>query len=303
MGPTASGKSALALELARAVQAEIIAMDSMQIYRGMDIGTAKPTAEERRAVSHHLLDVADPREAFSVSDYVTLCKQAIDEISARGKLPLLVGGTGFYLKAMMYGLTLGNTPGDLSVRDRLSAQAATEQGKAELHRRLQAVDPITAARLHPNDVRRVVRALEVWELTGEPFSAQKPAQKDCPYRFWILGTELPRERLYARIDARVLTMMDAGLPDEVRALLGAGVPETAQSMQGLGYKELVPILKRNASPGEAVSAIQQGSRHYAKRQITWFRAEKAVHWLSMDEPEQALQQAVRECRRMMEMDV
>lgn len=302
VGPTASGKTALSLPLAQALGAEILAMDSMQVYRGMDVGTAKPTPAERRLVPHHLLDVADPREPFSVSDYVSLCRATLADVRARGRLPLLVGGTGFYLKALMYGLTLGHTPGDSTIRERLLAEAATEDGKRALHERLRTVDPDTAARLHPNDVRRVTRALEVYELTGAPFSRQREEPlPDCPDRFLVFGVELPRALLYERVNARVCAMMDAGLLEEVRTLLDAGVPESAQAMQGLGYKELIPVLLRGAPIEQAVAAIQQGTRHYAKRQLTWFRAEQAVRWVDMTDPETAFARVLAESKQFIEM--
>ena len=289
VGPTASGKTALSLHLAKALSGEIIAMDSMQIYRGMDIGTAKPTPQEQAVAPHHLLDVAEPGQPFSVSDYAALAQKAIAEIAARDHTPILVGGTGFYLKALMYDLSLGGVKGDDAIRAMLEREAQEEGGKTRLHQRLAQVDPSTAQKLHENDVRRVIRALEVWQITGRPFSQQEQPPPDGRYRFLLLGCDYPRETLYRRIDARVLQMMEDGLGREVRELLGRGVPVDSQAMQGIGYKEMAQALQNGTPLQEAVRLIQQNTRHYAKRQLTWFRAEKQVHWLDMSQPDAAAQ--------------
>lgn len=281
VGPTASGKTDLSLALASRLRGQIVAMDSMQVYRGMDIGTAKPTFEQRSLVKHHLIDVCDPIDAFSVSDYARLANEAIHSISEAGFTPVMVGGTGFYLKAIMYGLTLGGAPGDDRLRRELERGADTSEGRLMLHERLSRVDPVSASKLHPNDIRRVVRAIEVYELTGKPFSsqAQSAPDPDCPCRFLLLGATMDREALYRRIDARVTDMLSCGLLSEVGMLLESGVSPRAQSMQGLGYKELVPVLLEGKPIDEAAAEIRKGTRHYAKRQWTWFRAEKAVNWL------------------------
>ena len=279
VGPTASGKTSLSLELARALGGEILCMDSMQIYRGMDIGTAKPTAEERAAAPHHLLDVADPAEPFSVTEYTALARPLLERIAA----PILVGGTGFYLRGLSQPMDYGYVRGDQAIRNRYEAMAA-EQGVQAVHDRLRAVDPASADRLHPNDLRRVVRALEVYELTGERFSDQKmPGPEDEPYYFLLFALDWPRDVLYRRIDARVDVMMAEGLPKEVRRLLDSGVPADAQAMQGIGYKELIPVLREGAPLDEAVELIKRRSRNYAKRQLTWFRADKRIHWIAMPE--------------------
>ena len=279
VGPTASGKTSLSLELARALGGEILCMDSMQIYRGMDIGTAKPTAEERAAAPHHLLDVADPAEPFSVTEYTALARPLLERIAA----PILVGGTGFYLRGLSQPMDYGYVRGDQAIRDRYEAMAA-EQGVQAVHDRLRAVDPASADRLHPNDLRRVVRALEVYELTGERFSDQKmPGPEAEPYHFLLFALDWPRDVLYRRIDARVDVMMAEGLPEEVRRLLDSGVPADAQAMQGIGYKELIPVLREGAPLDEAVELIKRRSRNYAKRQLTWFRADKRIHWIAMPE--------------------
>jgi tRNA dimethylallyltransferase len=278
-GPTASGKSALAMELAQRMHGEIVCMDSMQIYRRMDIGTAKPTKAEREKIPHHLVDILEPWQRYTVAQYAQDAARAIAEIGGRGHLPVLVGGTGFYLQALTQGLNLGGVQSDPTVRERLKAVAADEAGKQRLHAMLRAVDPVSADRLHCNDVARVSRAVEVYELTGTPMSAQEQPEFDSPFDFCILGTELERAALYRRIDARVDKMMAAGLLDEVEALLREGILPEAQAMQGIGYKELVPVLTRACMPGAAAEEIKRNSRHYAKRQLTWFKRDDTIRWL------------------------
>ena len=284
-GPTASGKSGLALELAQRRDCEIVCMDSMQIYRGMDIGTAKPTAREQALVPHHMLDVCDPREAYSVVQWVEDALGCIRDIHSRGRRALLVGGTGFYLRALRHPMAMGQTPGDPAIRARLTAEAEEPGGKEKLHAALAACDPETAGRLHPNDVRRVVRALEVWEVTGIPFSRQPQREEPPPFPSRCVCLTLPRERLYERINTRVEQMMAQGLAEEVRTLLEAGVPEDSQAMQGIGYKEMIPCVRGLCTAREAGETIAQNTRHYAKRQMTWFRGEKDMAWLEADAPD------------------
>ncbi len=279
VGPTASGKTALSLRLARELGGEILCMDSMQIYCGMDIGTAKPTAEERAAAPHHLLDIADPTQPFSVTEYTVRARPLLERLRA----PILVGGTGFYLRGLSQPMDYGYVPGNQTIRDRYEALAARD-GVEAVHAALAAVDPASAARLHPNDLRRVVRALEVYELTGTRFSEQKiPDGADSPWRFVLFALDWSRETLYDRINARVDVMLEEGLLNEVKGLLDRGVPTDAQAMQGIGYKELIPVLTAGAALDEAVELIKRRSRNYAKRQLTWFRADKRIHWLSMPE--------------------
>ena len=279
VGPTASGKTALSLRLARELGGEILCMDSMQIYCGMDIGTAKPTAEERAEAPHHLLDIADPAQPFSVTEYTVRARPLLGRLRA----PILVGGTGFYLRGLSQPMDYGYVPGNQTIRDRYEALAARD-GVEAVHAALAAVDPASAARLHPNDLRRVVRALEVYELTGTRFSEQKiPDGADSPWRFVLFALDWPRETLYDRINARVDVMLEEGLLNEVKGLLDRGVPTGAQAMQGIGYKELIPVLTAGAALDEAVELIKRRSRNYAKRQLTWFRADKRIHWLSMPE--------------------
>ena len=277
-GPTASGKTDLSLDLAEKYNCEIVCMDSMQIYRGMDIGTAKPTAEEQARVPHHMLDIVDPRENYSVAQWVEDACACIRDIQGRGKRALLVGGTGFYLRVLRHPMAMGNVPAVPEIREELEAIAEKPNGKEILHKQLEEADPPTAERLHVNDVRRVIRALEVWKATGIPFSQQTQAETPPPFPSRCAALTVPRDILYKRIDLRVEKMLEAGLVEEVRRLLDSGVPEDCQSMKGLGYKELVPYLKGEISLEEAKAAIQQGSRHYAKRQLTWLRAEKDLLW-------------------------
>lgn len=278
-GPTASGKTALSIRLAKAHGCEIICMDSMQIYRRMNIGTAKPTSAEMDGVPHHLLDVADPGEPFSVAQYQELAEEAAQGILARGKQPLFVGGTGLYLRALRHPMALGAVKGDDALRERLQREADAPGGREALHARLSMVDPGTAQRLHVNDVRRVIRALEVYELTGVPFSCQPQAEEVSPFRYRVASLTMNRDILYERIERRVDQMLADGLLEEVRALLDSGVPAGAQAMKGLGYKELVPYLLGECTLEEAVDALKLGTRHYAKRQLTWMRREEDVRWI------------------------
>jgi tRNA dimethylallyltransferase len=275
-GPTGSGKSQLGIELARGLDAEIISMDSMALYRGMDIGIAKPTREERARIPHHLLDVLDPWESANVAWWLDQAGQLTQEIESRGKRVLLVGGTPLYLKALLFGLC-DSPPGDESVRRRLE-QEGEQEGQQHLHGRLATVDPVSAARLHVNDLRRVVRALEVWELTGRPLSSwqtqwsgteDREGVSDVPRR--CLCLDLPRATLYERINRRVERMIEQGLVEEVQALRNLKHPLSREASQALGYKEMFSYLEGRASLAETVAVIQKRSRHFAKRQLTWFR--------------------------------
>ncbi len=291
-GPTASGKSDLALKLAQTLNGEIICMDSMQIYRRMDIGTAKPTMEEQAIVPHHMLDIVEPTENYAVADYAQAAEKVIFEIAARGKQPILVGGTGLYLKALMHGLSLGNAGGDEKIRARLYAMAEEPDGKVRLHRRLSEVDPVSAGKFHPNDIRRVIRALEVFELTGTPISQQKQEEPDRSFSVLPLAIDMPREILYARLEKRVHLMMKQGLLQEVKALLESGVAPCMQSMQGIGYKELIPVVQGTQCVDDAVWQIILNTRHYAKRQGTWLRTEPQTIWMT-EEPEKRFDAAMK----------
>jgi tRNA dimethylallyltransferase len=274
-GPTASGKSALALELAPLLNAEIISADSMTLYRGMDIGTAKPTAEDRGRVPHHLIDVLDPWESANIARWLELAAEHVRDIQARRKTALFVGGTPFYLKALLCGL-FPSPPSDEGHRRQLEAEAEAK-GKDALHARLAGVDPESARRLHPNDVRRVVRALEVWHLTGRPLSAWQQQSwwgQDGP-RFRpgsCLAIDVPRAELYARIDRRVEQMFAAGWVEEVERLRGLPHPLSREASQALGYREIGEYLVGRRSLSETVSLVQLRTRQFAKRQLTWFRS-------------------------------
>lgn len=291
-GPTASGKTALSIQLAKALGCEIVCMDSMQIYRGMDIGTAKPTQAEMEGVPHHMLDVADPRESYSVAMYKEQAEQVMGQILARGRTPLLVGGTGFYLRALRNPMAMGGAGSDAGIRAELEAVGAEPGGRARLHAMLAQVDPETAARLPVNDTRRVIRALEVYRLTGNPFSRQEAPEQPVPFAYGVAALTMERQRLYDRVNRRVDAMMDQGLLEEVRSLLQAGVSPDAQAMKGLGYKELLPVALEGAPLDEAVERIKLGTRHYAKRQLTWFRREEDVLWVDALEQD-ALERLIR----------
>ncbi|MDG3004226.1 tRNA (adenosine(37)-N6)-dimethylallyltransferase MiaA [Paludisphaera mucosa] len=284
-GPTASGKSAVGVHLARRLDAEIVALDSMTLYRGMDVGTAKPTLAERGGVPHHLIDVLDPWESASVAQFRELALDAIRDVESRGRRALFVGGTALYLKAMLRGLFDG--PGaDPEVRSRLEAEAKAS-GDAALHGRLAALDPATAARLHPNDRRRIVRALEVIELTGIPFSElQRQHGRPAPAATRVFALELPRPVLYDRINGRVLAMVEAGLLDEVRRLQSAPKPMGAVAAQGVGYRETIAHLAGETDLRRTIELIQTRTRQFAKRQGTWFRGLAEVTPFAVDTGEQ-----------------
>ncbi|NLC31753.1 MAG: tRNA (adenosine(37)-N6)-dimethylallyltransferase MiaA [Clostridiales bacterium] len=283
VGPTASGKTALSMMLAQKYPIEIICMDSMQVYQGMDIGTAKPSIEEQKFIPHHMLDLVLPSDPYDVAQYQQGAHKAIEDILSRQRLPVLVGGTGLYLRALTQGLSLGHTPKVDSLREKYEA-LLVEIGNTALHEELYKVDKTSAQRLHPNDTRRVIRALEVYEATGKPFSSQKlPPIQDSPYDFKLYAADYPREELYRRIDRRVDAMMEAGLAMEVKMLLEQGLTADMQSMQGLGYKELIPYLQGQAGLDESVDIIKRRTRNYAKRQLTWFGKDKQVHWLQPED--------------------
>ena len=280
-GPTATGKTALSVLLAKRLNGEIISADSMQVYRGMDVGTAKVTPEEMQGVPHHLIDVADPAENYSVARWVDAAAAAAEDIFARGKLPILAGGTNLYIDSLLSGRDFAGSGGDSKVRDALSAEYDRIGGDA-FREKLREADPDRAATLHPSDKKRLVRALEVWTLTGETITAHDERTKALPKRWDSLRVALSyanREDLYARIDRRVEEMLAAGLLDEVRGLLSAGLSPACTAMQAIGYKELVAALSGECSETEAAEAIKQNSRHYAKRQLTWLRRDPELLWI------------------------
>jgi len=281
-GPTASGKSDIAFRMAAAHGWEIVCMDSMQIYRGMDIGTAKPSREEQETVPHHLLDICDPRENYSVSRYVQDAEQCVREIAGRGREALFVGGTGLYLEGLVKGMSLGNIPANEELRAELRALAEGEEGRRLLDERLRKCDPATAEKLPLNDLRRRIRAIEVSESTGNPFSAQPEATAESPFDWILVSTCMEREHLYGRINARVDRMMEDGLAEEVRRLLSEGVPEDAQSMQAIGYKEMVPFLRGEYTLEAALEEIRKRTRHYAKRQMTFLKRMEGIRYVDSE---------------------
>jgi tRNA dimethylallyltransferase len=279
VGPTASGKSELGLRVARQAGGEIVNADALQVYRGLDVGTAKPTPEERREVPHHLIDVLDPEERFSAGEFARRGRQAIAEVRGRGRLPIVVGGSGFYLQALFEGLS-PLPPSDPELRLELSRRAA-EEGPESVHAVLAAVDPATARRLAPADVQRVVRALEVAITTGRPLSrwiAERPAGED-PLPAVRVALTLPRTLLYDRIAARVARMLAQGWVEEVRGLLDRGVEPEAPAFQAIGYRQMVRFVRGEQSLDEAVADTVRATRRFAKRQLTWFRNEADVRWL------------------------
>ena len=281
VGPTGVGKTQVSLDVAKALNAEIISMDSMQIYRGMDIGTAKSTLEDRGEVVHHMIDIVNPHERFTVADYRNRAIPVIEDVLSRHKLPMLVGGTGLYLDAIRYEMKLGQSGADEAIRARLREIADQPNGQLKLHEMLQCVDPQTAQKLHPNDVRRVMRALEIYETSGQTKSEQTvQTRREGDYHVLVYGLSQPREAMYARINARVDEMMDAGLVDEVKRLLDQGVEPNQEggAMQAIGYKEMVSALRGEISMERAVELIKQNSRRYAKRQWTWFRHDESTCW-------------------------
>ena len=282
-GPTATGKSALGVALAKRLDGEILSADSMQVYRGMDIGTAKVTPAEMQGVPHHLLDIADPSENFSAARWVDAAAEAAADVFARGKVPILVGGTGLYIDSLLSGRDFAES-GNADLRAALSAEYDRIGGEA-FREKLREVDPERAETLHPADKKRLVRALEVYRLTGETISAHDERTKTLPQRWPSLRVALTyadRADLYARIDARVEEMAAAGLFRETAGLLAAGLSPDCTAMQAIGYKESVDYLQGRCTEAEAIDAIARASRRYAKRQLTWLRRDPAVRWIAWD---------------------
>lgn len=283
VGPTASGKSALALALAERFGGEIVSCDSMQVYRGMDIGTAKPTAGERGRVPHHLIDILDPDEPFSAADYGEEAASVAEAVLSRGRLPIFCGGTGLYLSAALTGRHADAPPSDPTLRAELSERGGTEEGRRELYGELSRVDPASAAATHPNNLRRVVRALEIYRLTGKPKSVfdRESRERDARFDCLSIGLDFPdRRELYARIDRRVDRMMEEGLFTEAKTLWERGylAPGTTAG-QAIGYRQFLSCFTGDSTPEEAAEEIKLATRRYAKRQLTWFRAQPGIVWL------------------------
>lgn len=284
VGPTASGKTALSVALAKALDGEVISADSMQLYRGMDVGTAKVTPEEMSGIPHHMINVVEPWESFSAARYVEMADPILQDILSRGKTAVIAGGTGMYVDALMAGRTFAPCP-ETGRRQALEREAK-ERGMEQMFRRLREVDPDSAERLHPADEKRIIRALEVYEETGKTITQHNLETQMLPDKYqpvWIGLTYEPRQLLYDRINLRVDKMLEAGLLEEIRGLLERGIPREATAMQAIGYKEFLPVLEGMQTLETAAEQVKQGSRRYAKRQLTWFRRNPKIHWIRQNE--------------------
>ena len=285
VGPTASGKTALSIELAKKYNGEIVSADSMQIYKGMDIATAKPTLSEMDGIPHHLISCIDSDAEFSVADYVRLAKEKISDIARRGCIPIVVGGTGLYINSLIDNIKFDDTQADLSIRERLSKEAE-EKGNGFLLKKLSDIDPDTASELHENNLTRIIRALEVFEVTGEKLSTLKKRSKEeeSPYNPCMIGLNYSdRSKLYERINLRIDKMIESGLIEEARDIFETAKLSTAQ--QAIGYKELIPYFKNEASLEACIDTLKQQTRRYAKRQLTWFRRDERINWILLDDLE------------------
>lgn len=276
-GPTAVGKTALSIRLAKAIGGEIISADSMQVYQKMNIGTAKIKTDEMEGIPHYLVDVLDPAEEFHVARFQKMAKEALQNIYGKGKIPLVVGGTGFYIQSLLYDIDFEEEEQDVEYREMLW-KMSREEGNEALHRMLSQKDPVSAQKIHPNNVKRVIRALEFYRLNGYPISEhnEKESQKESPYQFAYFVLNQDRKKLYERIDQRVDLMMEAGLLKEVQDLKEEGYGKSLVSMQGIGYKEIYEYLEGSLTLDQAVDLIKKDTRHFAKRQLTWFGREKDV---------------------------
>jgi tRNA dimethylallyltransferase len=288
IGPTAVGKTKTSIHLAKTFDAEIISGDSMQIYKGMDIGTAKITEEEMEGVPHHLIDIKNPHESFSAAEFQQLVREKIAEIHSRGKMPMIVGGTGLYIQSVIFDYQFTDAPGDAEYRSRLE-ETVKEKGIAPLYDHLQRIDPEAAKNIHPNNTRRVIRALEIFHCTGKTMTGYQESQSDeLLYDTALIGLTMDREKLYNRINMRVDLMMDEGLIKEVKTLFDLGLREV-QSVQAIGYKEIYEYLDGSISLERAIENLKQNSRRYAKRQLTWFRNKMDVTWFDVtDETHQKI---------------
>lgn len=295
VGPTASGKTALGVALAKKLNGEIISADSMQIYKYMTIGTAKVTTEEMQGVPHHLLDFVSPDEEFSVAKFKEAALKSIETILGRRKLPIIVGGTGLYINSLTLPWDFQKNDGNEEIRQKLKAEAEV-LGKHALYERLKNVDPITAETVHPNNLNRVIRALEIYEINGKPKSYfdEKTKTQEVPYDYVMIGLKWPREILYDRINRRIDLMIETGLIEEAQMLLDRGYKWNLTALKAIGYKELRPYLQGETSLEEAVTILKRDSRHYAKRQMTWFRKDERIHWIEMSE-DKKLEMLLEEC--------
>ncbi|WP_024834368.1 tRNA (adenosine(37)-N6)-dimethylallyltransferase MiaA [Ruminiclostridium josui] len=284
VGPTASGKTNLSIELAKRMNGEIISADSMQIYKYMDIGTAKPTKEEMQGIKHYLIDEVFPNEDFNVVRFKDLAEKYIDTIIEKGKQPIVAGGTGLYISSLINNINFSESESDWELRETLKKEAE-ELGPEFLHKKLQEVDPDSALNIHPNNIKRVIRALEVYYQTQKPISYHNKVSRSIPprYQFVLVGLNMDRQVLYERINKRVDIMIQNGLVDEVKQLVDLGYADSIISMQGIGYKEILEFLKNNITLEQAIENIKQGTRRYAKRQITWFKRINGIKWFIIDD--------------------
>ena len=302
-GPTASGKTALAVALAKEFNGEVVSCDSMYVYRRMNVGTAKPTIEEMEGIVHHMIDVADPDEDFSVSKYCDMAAPIVDDIIARGKTAIIAGGTGLYMDSLIKGNDFAPFP-STGMREKLEEQADREGMEAMLEL-LRSIDPDSAARLHLSDRKRIIRALEVYYETGETITAHNIKTQSVPPRYnplWLGLDFADRAELYRRIDLRVDIMLQQGLIPEIRELLASGIPEKCTAMQAIGYKEFVAALEGRCTVEEAADEVRKSSRHYAKRQLTWFRRNKNIHWLTRQTGESAEEILIRSRQLITDFD-
>ncbi len=295
-GPTASGKTALAIEIAKRFSGEIISCDSMQIYKGMDIGTAKPNLEEMQGIPHHMIDVVDMNTRYSVADFVGDARVAINDVQNRGKVPVIAGGTGLYMDSVLNNIEFFEFDCDPDFRGKME-KIAEDEGNEALHNRLKELDPEAAENIHPNNVRRVIRALEVCEFSGMTFSRANELSRQKPvYDSLIIGIDVPRPYLYERINLRVDQMMEKGLYKEVEILYKSGADRNSTAMQAIGYKEILDSIEGRVSPEEAVEKIKMETRRYAKRQLTWFKRNEKIHWIN---PEDGFDQVFELCRKFL----
>ncbi|HEY5584900.1 MAG TPA: tRNA (adenosine(37)-N6)-dimethylallyltransferase MiaA [Ruminiclostridium sp.] len=283
VGPTASGKTSLSIELAKRLNGEIISADSMQIYKHMDIGTAKPTLDEMQGIKHYLIDEVLPSEDFNVVKFKELANKYIEEIIQKDKQPIIVGGTGLYISSLINNINFSESECDWELRETLKKEAE-EYGPQYIHDKLKLVDAETANNIHPNNVKRVIRALEVYYQTQKPISYHNEMSRGVPskYKFILIGLSMDRQHLYERIDKRVDIMLENGLVDEVKSLISLGFADCLISMQGIGYKEILSYINNEITLEEVVDIIKRGSRRYAKRQITWFKRINEIKWFSID---------------------
>lgn len=300
-GPTAVGKTGLSIELAGTLGGEIISADSMQVYRHMNIGSAKVTREEMKGIPHHLIDVLEPTEDFNVVIFQKMAKEALTRIYERGRIPVIAGGTGFYIQSLVYDIDFTENDSDLSLRRELET-AASGKGPEYIHQMLREIDPVSAEQIHANNIKRVIRAIEFYKKTGRRISEhnQTERRKQTPYDLFYYVLNIDRKVLYERIDRRVDEMIKQGLVEEVKHLAGLGCTRDMVSMQGLGYKEILDYLEGRCSLDEAVYTIKRDTRHFAKRQITWFKRERDVRWLNWEEfegsPKRILEYILAEIR-------